>query len=162
MSITEEIQTLALALKKRQWKLVTAESCTGGGLAYYLTSVAGSSDWFERGWVTYSNAAKEELLGVSPETLQKFGAVSAETAQEMAVGALGRSTAQLSLAITGIAGPDGGSPEKPVGTVWFAWKLSSAGHQTKRFLFSGNRGEIREQAIQTAIEILLKTCSNNP
>ena len=155
MSITEELQTLGLALKKRQWKLVTAESCTGGGLAYYLTSIAGSSDWFERGFVTYSNASKEELLGVQAQTLEQFGAVSEETALEMASGALELSDAQLSIAITGIAGPDGGSPQKPVGTVWFGWQAGAAQPQAKKIQFSGNRTEIREQAIQAAIEQLL-------
>lgn len=155
MSITEEIQVLGLALKKRQWKLVTAESCTGGGLAYYLTSLPGSSDWFERGVVTYSNLSKQELLGVKAGTLEKFGAVSAETAREMAAGALRQSAAQISLAITGVAGPDGGSPQKPVGTVWFGWKIDSAETEAKKVLFSGNRTEIREQAIQVAIKQLL-------
>lgn len=155
MSITEEIQALGLALKKRQWKLVTAESCTGGGLAYFLTSIAGSSDWFERGFVTYSNASKEELLGVQAETLEQFGAVSEETALEMAMGAINQSAAQLSMAITGIAGPDGGSPQKPVGTVWFGWKAGFAEPEAKKFQFSGDRSEIREQSIQVAIKQLL-------
>lgn len=157
MSITEAIQTLSLALKKRQWKLVTAESCTGGGLAYFLTSLPGSSDWFERGWVTYSNAAKEEELGVQPRTLEEFGAVSAETAAEMAVGALTQSNAQVSIALTGIAGPDGGSPHKPVGTVWFGLKLALAEVRTQINQFSGSRQEIREQAIHVAINLLLES-----
>ncbi len=155
MSITEAVQALGLALKKRQWKLVTAESCTGGGLAYYLTSVPGSSDWFERGLVTYSNLSKQELLGVQAETLEKFGAVSAETAREMAAGALRHSAAQISLAITGIAGPDGGTLQKPVGTVWFGWKVAAAEVQAKKVLFSGTRAEIREQSIALALQCLL-------
>jgi nicotinamide-nucleotide amidase len=154
MSIMEEAAALGLELKKRQWMLVTAESCTGGGLAFWLTSAPGSSAWFERGFVTYSNASKEELLGVKPSTLENWGAVSEETAREMAEGALSKSLATLSLAITGIAGPEGDSPEKPVGTVWFAWKLRNAETQAKAFFLSGNRTEIREQAIQHAVELL--------
>lgn len=154
MSITEEIRALGLALKKRQWRLITAESCTGGGLAYHLTSVPGSSAWFERGLVTYSNASKQALLGVKPLTLEKFGAVSEQTACEMAEGALNQGPAQLSLAITGIAGPDGGSAEKPVGTVWFAWKIGASPAQAKMHLLAGDRATIREQAIHLAVVIL--------
>jgi len=155
MSILEDVEALGLALKKRQWKLVTAESCTGGGLSYFLTMLPGSSDWFERGWVTYSNASKEEELGVRRETLEQFGAVSAETAREMASGAIKNSPAQISLAITGIAGPDGGTPQKPVGTVWFGWQVGEAEPQAKKMLFSGDREKIREQAIKMALEVLL-------
>ena len=154
MSIMEVLSALGQALKKHQWTLVTAESCTGGGLAYWLTSVPGSSEWFERGFVTYSNASKQELLSVKTLTLEKFGAVSEETAREMAEGALSKSLANVSMAITGIAGPDGGSPEKPVGTVWFAWKQPTLETQTKKVLLSGNREEIREQAIRFALEQL--------
>src|SRR5579862_4607452 len=106
--------------KSRGLKLVTAESCTGGGLAYAITSIPGSSAWFERGLVTYSNISKEELLGVNPGTLATFGSISAEAAKEMAEGALRHSQAQISIALTGIAGPEGGSLDKPVGTVWIA------------------------------------------
>lgn len=139
------------------WRLVTAESCTGGGLAYQLTSVPGSSRWFERGFVTYSNEAKQELLGVSSVTLARFGAVSKEVALEMAEGALCHSHANLALAITGVAGPDGGSPEKPVGTVWFG--VASRGHSSAvcRW-FSGDRTLIRQQAIEYAISLLEETC----
>src|SRR4051812_18690265 len=112
---------LGAALKRRTAKLATAESCTGGWVAQCVTSVASSSDWYDRGFVTYSNASKEELLGVRRATLESHGAVSEEAAREMAEGALERSDAALALAVTGVAGPGGGTPAKPVGTVCFAW-----------------------------------------
>jgi len=152
------IPLLALKLSKelllREWKLVTAESCTGGGVAYHLTDLPGSSAWFERGFVTYSNAAKEELLGVQPATLQQFGAVSEQTAQEMAEGALKHSRADFSIAITGIAGPDGGTKEKPVGTVWFAWASRRKKTQTYLCLLEGDRQAIREEAVKVSLEKL--------
>lgn len=152
------IPLLTLKLSKelmlRDWKLVTAESCTGGGVAYHLTDLPGSSAWFERGFVTYSNASKEELLGVQPATLQQFGAVSEQTAQEMAEGALKHSQADFSLAITGIAGPDGGTIEKPVGTVWFAWASRHKQTQTHLYLLEGDRQTIREKAIKISLEKL--------
>jgi nicotinamide-nucleotide amidase len=148
-------QQLGEKLKQREWKLVTAESCTGGGLAFYLTNIPGSSEWFERGFVTYSNLSKEELLNVKSQTLSQFGAVSEQTAKEMAEGALENSQAQISISITGIAGPDGGSAEKPVGTVWFGWASINSEAQAVVHYFSGSRIEIREQAIQTALGILL-------
>lgn len=144
-------QKLGEELKKRKLKLVIAESCTGGGLAYAITAISGSSDWFERGFITYSNQSKEEMLGVKPEIIKKFGAVSEETAIEMAQGALSHSAAQLSIAITGIAGPDGGTADKPVGTVWIAYGKENkifASH----FLFPGERDEIRHQAIEKALQ----------
>src|SRR5262245_29936549 len=135
--------------------LVTAESCTGGWVAQAVTSIAGSSDWFERGYVTYSNAAKREALGVPKRTLLRYGAVSEQTARAMAVGALRRSRADVSLAITGIAGPGGGLPGKPVGTVCFAWargrKIRS---ETKRF--KGGRGRVRRQSVIHALRGVLK------
>ncbi len=155
MSFLEAISALGLALNKRQWKLVTAESCTGGGLAYYLTSLPGSSAWFDQGFITYSNDSKQQRLGVSAETLEKFGAVSEQTAAEMAAGALNKSSARLSIAITGLAGPDGGSLQKPVGTIWLAWKLRSQETKTKKLSLSGDRQVIREQTIQLAIQELL-------
>ncbi len=136
-------------------KLITAESCTGGGLAYAITRIAGSSAWFDRGWVTYSNHSKEELLGVSPLTLTTFGSVSAQTAQEMAEGALARSQAHVSIAVTGIAGPEGGTLEKPVGTVWIACATHRAATQITHHLFTGERAEVREKSIETALQILL-------
>ncbi len=147
--------TLGQRLKKRGWKLVTAESCTGGGLAYFITDIPGSSDWLERGYVTYSNAAKQELLHVPLNTLKHSGAVSRETAEAMAEGALAHSEAQLSVAITGIAGPTGGSPEKPVGTVWFGWAGIHADTVTEVQHFSGDRHAVREQSICFALERLI-------
>jgi nicotinamide-nucleotide amidase len=144
-------------LKKRQWKLVTAESCTGGGLSYWITSIAGSSNWFERGFVTYSNSAKEECLGISSKTINHFGAVSEQTAREMAEGALHFSKANISAAITGIAGPDGGTPDKPVGTVWIACANIQSGTDAKKFLFEGNRQIIREKSIKAALEFILES-----
>ena len=140
------------ALKKNRQLLVTAESCTGGWAAQVVTSVAGSSDWFERGFVTYSNDAKHELLNVSKNTLKNHGAVSEETAREMALGALGRSKGTLALAITGVAGPTGGSKDKPVGTVCFAWagKGTPARSETRRF--AGDRESVRRQSVVRALE----------
>jgi nicotinamide-nucleotide amidase len=142
-------------LKARRSLLVTAESCTGGWVAQAVTSIAGSSDWFERGYVTYSNTAKQQLLGVKSVTLKKYGAVSQETAREMARGALRRSRSDLSLAITGIAGPGGGTPDKPVGTVCFAWargrKIRS---EMKRF--KGNRQSVRRQSVVHALKGALR------
>jgi len=143
------------ALKKKGQTLVTAESCTGGWVAQAVTSVAGSSDWFERGYVTYSNAAKREALGVSKETLSRYGAVSETTAREMARGALKRGRGTIALAITGIAGPGGGAPGKPVGTVCFAWargrKIRS---ETKRF--RGGRSRVRRQSVVRALRGVLR------
>jgi len=135
--------------------LVTAESCTGGWAAQVVTSVAGSSDWFDRGYVTYSNDAKRELLGVRAETLSRHGAVSEETAREMAQGALSRGKGTVALAITGIAGPTGGSKEKPVGTVCFAWATARGDRvETKRFF--GDRESVRRESVIHALEGVLK------
>ena len=117
----ELAQQLGRLLKSKEKKIATAESCTGGWIAQIITEVSGSSAWFDRGFVTYSNAAKMEMLGVKPETLDNFGAVSAQTATEMVTGALAHSDADCAIAVTGIAGPDGGTAEKPVGTVFIAW-----------------------------------------
>jgi nicotinamide-nucleotide amidase len=152
--IEQLVIQLSEKLKARDWKLTTAESCTGGGLAYHLTHVPGSSSWFERGFVTYSNQAKEELLGVNPSTLTQFGAVSEETAREMAEGALRNSQAQASIAITGIGGPDGGSKEKPVGTIWIGYASINSDTHTHLEVFSGTREQIREQTIKLALEIM--------
>ena len=136
-------------------KLAVAESCTGGWVAQCLTAIAGSSTWFERGFVTYSNEAKQEMLGVSTATLQRHGAVSEEAAAEMAVGALLHSHADWALAITGIAGPSGGSPEKPVGTVCFGWVGKTAQTSTATSHFSGEREDIRACAVAHALRGLL-------
>jgi nicotinamide-nucleotide amidase len=144
------------ALKARGLKLVTAESCTGGWVAMALTALAGSSDWFERGYVTYSNEAKREALGVSADTLRRRGAVSEETAREMAAGALARSHGQVALAITGIAGPTGGSADKPVGTVCFAWADgSNIRSETRRF--DGDRESVRRQSVVHALQGVLES-----
>ncbi len=145
-SLINIAQELGTALKVRGFVLVLAESCTGGMVAQAVTSIAGSSVWFDRGFVTYSNAAKIEMLGISPATLEKFGAVSEEVAKEMALGALKNSHAQIAGSITGIAGPDGGSAEKPVGTVCFAWASINIQTEAITIKFTGNREEIRQQA----------------
>lgn len=146
---------LGNALLCRGWRLATAESCTGGWLAQVVTSIAGSSAWFDRGFVTYSNAAKQDMLGVRPETLTQFGAVSEHAAREMAEGALARSAAQLAISITGIAGPGGGMPEKPVGTVCFAWQVPGQRAVGVRRCFSGDRRQIRASSVDFALRQLL-------
>jgi nicotinamide-nucleotide amidase len=144
-------QSLARKLKEKGGLLVTAESCTGGWVAQVATSLAGSSEWFERGFVSYSNAAKEELLGVRRETLERHGAVSEETAREMALGALARSRGTLALAITGIAGPGGGSTAKPVGTVCFAWAVRGGNVRAETRHFAGDREAVRRQSVEHAL-----------
>jgi len=139
------------ALKAQGMTLVTAESCTGGGVAQAVTRISGSSDWFDRGFVTYSNASKEEMLGVSPETLEQHGAVSEATVREMAQGALQYSSAQIALSVSGIAGPTGGTPEKPVGMVWFAW-ATNHDVQAVRHQLSGDRDAIRAKSVQIALQ----------
>jgi nicotinamide-nucleotide amidase len=150
------------ALRERSLTLATAESCTGGWAAEIVTHTAGSSDWFDRGFVTYSNAAKVDMLGVDPATLAAHGAVSLETAGEMAAGALKNSRAALALAVTGIAGPTGGSAEKPVGTVCFAWSRRGAAAQTERRLFAGDREAVRRQAAIHALNGLLQRIAESP
>lgn len=151
-------QALGSACLQRRLLVATAESCTGGWAAQVITHTAGSSAWFDRGFVTYSNEAKQDMLGVLPETLVRFGAVSPETAAEMAVGALKSSKALISLAITGIAGPTGGSPGKPVGTVCFAWCRAGEAATTEMQVFSGDRETIRRQAVVHALRgLLLRT-----
>ena len=143
-------------LKARGAMLVTAESCTGGWAAQAVTAVAGSSDWFERGFVTYSNAAKEEMLGVRATTLVRHGAVSEETAREMALGALERSRGTVALAITGVAGPTGGTPAKPVGTVCFAWAGKNVAPSAETRHFAGDREAVRRQSVEHALERVLE------
>ena len=143
-------------LKDRGVKLAAAESCTGGWVAQAVTSVSGSSDWFERGFVTYSNDAKREMLGVRAETLDRFGAVSEETAREMALGALAASRAQLAVAITGVAGPTGGTPAKPVGMVCLAWASQEGAVDTVTKHFIGNREEVRRQSVICALQGVLE------
>jgi PncC family amidohydrolase len=137
-------------------RLVTAESCTGGWLAEVITAEPGSSGWFERGYVVYSNESKRELLGVKPETLERYGAVSRETAAEMAQGALRASHADLAVSITGVAGPAGGTPDKPVGTVWLGFADSMAPVTARVFAFQGDREAVRRQAVAAALSGLLE------
>jgi nicotinamide-nucleotide amidase len=149
------LEDVAAVLIDRGLMLTTAESCTGGGVAQALTSVSGSSQWFERGFVTYSNRAKEEMLGVPGPLLLQFGAVSEQTVRAMAEGALCHSHAQVSLAISGIAGPGGGTLDKPVGTVWLAWSV--LGQETRCHCehFYGNREQVRQQAVVAALTGIL-------
>lgn len=150
------LATLAGArLKARGARLVTAESCTGGWVSQAVTSVAGSSDWFERGYVCYSNAAKREQLGVAAATLERHGAVSEETAREMALGALARVPGAVSLAITGVAGPGGGTAAKPVGTVCFAWARDGAIRSESR-RFEGDRESVRRQSVTHSLQRLIE------
>ncbi len=144
------------ALLARHWSLALAESCTGGWIAKVLTDVPGSSGWFERGFVTYSNAAKVDLLAVPPPVLDADGAVSRETVNAMAAGALAHSRAEVALAVSGIAGPDGGSPAKPVGTVWLAWAVRGRPGHSRCHTFLGDREAVRRQAVAAALEGLLE------
>jgi nicotinamide-nucleotide amidase len=142
-------------LKKRELMAVTAESCTGGLVAAALTDIAGSSAWFERGFVTYSNHAKIEMLGVPADLIETHGAVSEDVARAMAEGALLESRAQAALAITGIAGPSGGTRDKPVGTVCFAWVVMEEIVQSETMHFDGDRASVREQSVRHALGSLL-------
>ena len=147
--------TTGQLLLARNESLTLAESCTGGGLACAVTEIAGSSAWFERGFVTYSNAAKSELLGVPEITIERHGAVSEATARAMAEGALAHSSAHWAVAITGIAGPAGGSADKPVGTVCFAWAGRDLGCQAQTRCFSGDRSAVRAQSVAYALRGLI-------
>lgn len=164
IDVQEVMEQLAFrvgaALKHRGWSLVTAESCTGGWIAKCITDVAGSSAWFDRGFVTYSNAAKIEMLGVLAETLNRHGAVSEAAVQEMAQGALARSRAQVAVAVSGIAGPTGETPDKPVGLVWLAWQVKGQPCRTRQVRFIGDRESVRRQAVQAALEGVLDVCGH--
>lgn len=138
------------------WMLAIAESCTGGAVACAVTDIAGSSGWFERGFVTYSNDAKHEMLDVSQDTLARWGAVSEAVVREMVAGALNHSHAQVALAVSGIAGPGGGTPDKPVGTVWFAWGTGEGQLVTRLCHFSGDRAEVRTQSVGVALQGVLE------
>ena len=135
---------------------VTAESCTGGWIGEAITAVPGSSAWFDRGFITYTNSAKQDMLGVTEETLAQHGAVSGETVREMALGALSHSRGNVAVAVSGIAGPTGGTPSKPVGTVWLAW--AAKGHEAlaECHVFSGDRESVRRQAVMRALEGLME------
>lgn len=154
VAIESLCRRLGDALLARGLMLATAESCTGGRIAGACTDLAGSSQWFERGFVTYSNLAKSEQLGVDPALIEREGAVSEAVARAMAEGALAHSAARVAVAVTGIAGPTGGSPEKPVGTVWFGWCVD--GHTSaQRQRFDGDRAAVREQTVRHALRGLL-------
>ena len=153
--ITELARKLGRSCKRRKVVLATAESCTGGGLAAAITCIAGSTKWFDRGFVTYSNDAKKQMLGVSQRTLRNHGAVSEQVAREMASGALRHSPADISVSLTGIAGPSGGSRSKPVGLVWFAWAVRGGPVQSRAFRFRGDRVEVRRQAVAMALQGLV-------
>ena len=149
------VEQLASALTARGWTMATAESCTGGLIAGACTDRAGSSDWFERGFVTYSNAAKTELLGVPADLIATHGAVSEPVARAMAAGAQAHAPVQLAVAVTGVAGPGGGSAEKPVGTVWFGW-ATPQGVFTERQRFDGDRAAVRRATVAHALAGLLQ------
>jgi nicotinamide-nucleotide amidase len=148
-------EQVGMALRKHSLTLATAESCTGGWVAQVVTHTPGSSQWFDRGFVTYADSAKMQMLGVDERTLRLSGAVSVETAREMAIGALANSNALISLSITGVAGPTGGSPDKPVGTVCFAWCRRGQEPDCEERHFAGCREGIRRQAVVFALEGLL-------
>jgi len=153
--ITRLSQSLGEGLKGLNQQVTTAESCTGGGIGEAITRISGSSAWFEAGYITYSNAQKTAQLGVAPELFARVGAVSREVVEAMALGAAERSGARFAVAVSGIAGPDGGTPGKPVGTVWLAW---ADGRQvvSQRQQFTGDRDEVRRQTVKAALEGLIR------
>ena len=157
VELSEQLGEIAL---KSEDVIASAESCTAGGIACAITQTAGSSQWFDRGFVTYSNQSKEDLLGVHHETLKKFGAVSKETAAEMVCGALARSQATVAVAVTGIAGPAGAVPGKPVGTVFMAWCRKGQLPVVERHQFAGDRNAVRESTIEAALLGLKKLMLN--
>ena len=155
MDLTALVTELATHLRERGWHMASAESCTGGLIAAACTELSGSSDWFDRGFVTYSNAAKTDSLGVPAALIDAHGAVSEPVARAMASGAVAHSAARCALAVTGVAGPTGGSADKPVGTVWFGWS-TPAGVATEHRRFDGDRAAIRAQAVRHALAGLLQ------
>lgn len=154
------IQELSLELGRelgeRGWRVATAESCTGGGIASAITAVPGSSGWFEYGIVSYANQAKQKLLQVSAQALEEEGAVSEAVVRQMLAGVLALSGAELAVAVSGVAGPTGGSPDKPVGTVWFAWGLASGANRVQLFHFSGDRHSIQQESVAQGLRGLLE------
>jgi len=149
------------ALARRNLMVATAESCTGGWVSEAITMVPGSSEWFERGFVTYTYISKREMLGVNEQTLAQYGAVSEAVVREMAQGALKFSHAQVSLAVSGTAGPNGGTPDKPVGTVCFAWCVKDGEPYSERRYFPGDREEVRRQSVAHALTVLIETVEKN-
>ncbi|WP_165474816.1 RNA 2',3'-cyclic phosphodiesterase [Legionella nagasakiensis] len=158
-AIYQLAEQLGTILLKRKIRCAVAESCTGGSLAAAITDVPGSSLWFDRAFVTYNNKAKEQMLAVSPQTIRSQGAVSEATARAMAHGVIAHSEAQVSVAITGVAGPDGGSSEKPVGLVWIAWAGDFQPIHSQCYIFKGNRITVRQQAVQVALQGLIQRCA---
>ena len=154
-NLTAITQQIGEILCKKNAKLTTAESCTGGGISKAITAVLGSSQWFEFGFVTYANTAKQKLLGVSQETLDQYGAVSERVVREMAQGAIQQSNADYAIAVSGIAGPDGGTEQKPVGTVWVCWQTPQQ-IWTQKFMLKGDRHAIRTAAIKNSLQQLLQ------
>lgn len=154
INLDQAAENLGNFLAATDTRIATAESCTGGWLAQSITDIAGCSAWFDRGFVTYSNAAKTDMLDVHPETIERFGAVSAEVATQMVQGTLKNSLADYAIAITGIAGPTGGTPQKPVGTVYLAWQKRSESSIVILKHFLGNRQEIRRQAVHSALNLI--------
>lgn len=154
-AITRLAARVGRGARQRAVTIATAESCTGGGVAEAITRIPGSSAWFERAFVTYTNAAKVEMLGVLPGTLADFGAVSEAVAGQMAAGALAHSGAGVAVAVTGIAGPTGGTPTKPVGLVWIAWTHRGGDPQCRRFQFRGDRAAVRRQSVEVALQGLI-------
>jgi nicotinamide-nucleotide amidase len=154
-NLTAITQQIGEILCKKNAKLTTAESCTGGGISKAITAVSGSSQWFEFGFVTYANTAKQKLLGVSQETLDEYGAVSEQVVREMAQGAIQQSNADYAIAVSGIAGPDGGTEQKPVGTVWVCWQTPQQ-IGTQKFKLEGDRQVIRTAAIKNSLQQLLQ------
>lgn len=160
-SLIRLAQTLGDELSHKGWRIATAESCTGGGVAAAITAIAGSSAWFEYGVVTYANAAKQKLLGVTAESLATEGAVSEAVVIEMARGALALSGADLAVAVSGIAGPGGATPGKPVGTVWFAWATADGDLNTAIHHIAGDRAGVQHGAVIHALEGALAICRKN-
>ena len=155
LELTELSEKLAKLLLANKKMVAVAESCTGGWLAKCLTDIAGSSDWFERGFVSYSNASKQDMLGVSAGTLAEHGAVSEAVVREMAQGVLAHSPADYAVAISGIAGPGGGTPDKPIGTVCFAWAARDGFAEVATRRFDGDREAVRRQSVRAALERLI-------
>ena len=151
-------KAVGAALERRGWRLATAESCTGGWIAQCVTEIAGSSAWFDRGFVTYSNDAKSDMLGVDPALIETQGAVSEAVVRAMAAGALRQSQADVAVAVSGIAGPSGGTPDKPVGTVWLAWQRTGQAARTRCECFPGDRQAVRRQAVILALRGVLELC----
>ncbi|MBE30703.1 MAG: damage-inducible protein CinA [Acidiferrobacteraceae bacterium] len=166
MTKSEELSQIARKageiLLERGWRLTTVESCTGGWICQVVTSLAGSSDWFECGMVTYSNTSKAALVGVPGSLISSYGAVSAQVAEAMVSGALERTDASVAVSVTGIAGPGGGSEEKPVGTVFMAWQFPGGAAVSERFHFHGDREEVRRQSVATALSELARRAEANP